>query len=88
MRPIRTPDTDLVFKLRGGTEENDLPAERVETPEGPGAAAVVTVWDLDSEERAAVAAGAMIRLTIFDGLIPPVALGVEDRPASASAKAT
>lgn len=70
MRPVRTPETNLVYSLPGGNEDNDLFCHRVE--EG----LVYSDWQLESNERVLIAAGARIRLTIETEPIPPVQLGV------------
>jgi hypothetical protein len=75
MRPRRTVNTDCVYGLPGGTEDNDLWTYRISTNEGPG---VASVWVPTDEERAAIAAGENIRLIVFGTMLPPVALDLTD----------
>lgn len=74
MRPRRTPQTDIVFRLRGGTEDNDLWVEWTE--DGNGRRAMVSVWDLNDDERARIAAGGTIELMLWGSGHPPVSLAV------------
>lgn len=62
-----------MLALPGGNEDNDLWAER--TAEDAGLL-TASVWELDDEERAAIAAGGTIELGIWGGLHPPVSLRV------------
>ena len=81
MKPRRTPSSNVVYRLPGGTEDNDLWAERT-IAEGmePGDPAegrmmIRSVWELDAKERAAVAAGANVELSVYMGdAQPPVGL--------------
>jgi hypothetical protein len=74
MRPRRTPDSDAVFRLPGGTEDNDLFVSR--GLDAAGAPYIESVWDLDGEERAAIAAGATVELRVYGAGTPPVSLAV------------
>lgn len=76
MRPVRTAFTNAVFKLPGGTEENDLPAERTQTEDGDNV--IATTWELNDIEAAKVARGARIELVIWGTRHPAVALRVEE----------
>lgn len=79
MRPRRTPSSNFVYRLPGGTEDNDLHC-RVEAE---GTPCVASVWDLEPHERAAIGAGANIELTVIGGGHPPVQLGVtREQPTS------
>lgn len=74
MKPIRTVDTNSVFKLRGGTEENDLPLSRIHHEDG--SITNCSTWELTDEERQAIAAGANIDLFVWGFNHPPVSLAV------------
>jgi hypothetical protein len=75
MKPIRTSHTNQVFKLEGGTEENDLPVERY--IEEDGSVLLASVWELTDEERKWIAEGGRIRLTVWGTGHPPVAFHVQ-----------
>lgn len=73
MRPRKTPTSTNVFVLPGGNEDNDLWVEKTEIDGQP---VILSVWDLDDEERAAVAAGGTIELATWGIGHPPVSLAV------------
>lgn len=75
MRPRRTPTTDRVFRLLGGTEDNDL---WVRTGSTDGQPWLESVWDFTDEERAQIAAGGNIVLRSWGSGTPPVAMYVTD----------
>lgn len=82
MRPRRTPDSNKVFSLEGGTEDNDLWVEvRADVSRGPtrGVPIICSTWELTPEEREAVAGGANIELRIW-GMQPPVQLVTTETP--------
>lgn len=62
-----------MYRLEGGNEDNDLWVERDRVDGQP---LIVSVWDLTDDERAAIAAGGTIELTVWGTGHPPVALGV------------
>lgn len=71
MKGIRTAIANMVY--RGPTADiGDLWCGRVE----PGL--IVSVWQLDDEERKLIAAGGNVVLWIYAEPIPPVALEVRD----------
>lgn len=76
MKPIRTADTNTVFKLQGGTEENDLPLSRIRHEDNT--VTLCSTWELTEEERAAIAGGANIELYVWGERHPPVSLAVSD----------
>lgn len=76
MKPVRTPFTNANFKLVGGTDKNDLPIQQ-DTDEN-GNAVLMSIWELDDDERSLIAAGARVRLVVWGIGTPPVALDVED----------
>jgi len=73
MKPRRTPQTDVVFRLPDGNEDNDLWCRRGSTDGFPW---IESVWDLDDEERQAIAAGGTIELRVYALNTPPVSLAV------------
>lgn len=78
MKPRRTHRSDTVFRLPGGTEDNDLWVERrVDESNFP---VLESVWEPTDEERAAIAEGQNVYLLVWGGGHPPVALGVTDVP--------
>lgn len=74
MKPRRTHMSNFVYRLAGGTEDNDL-WSHIDQDAGT----VSSVWELDEHERAAIAAGANIQLTVWGGQ-PPVALQTVTTP--------
>lgn len=73
MKPVKTPTTNTTFVLSGGTKENDLPLEK--TTSG-GMPILISVWELEDDERTAIANGATIELVIWGSGHPPVSLGI------------
>jgi hypothetical protein len=73
MKPRRTPNSNKVFRLPGGNEDSDLWVEQ-----GPvlGSTALKSTWELDDEERKAIAQGANIELVVWGFGTPPVSLAV------------
>lgn len=76
MKPIRTPHTNAIYKLKGGTDENDLPVEQ--SLDESGNPCLVSTWQLDDEERAAIAQGGTISLCVWGDGTPPVSLAVNE----------
>jgi hypothetical protein len=77
MRPRRTPTSDAVFRLPGGNEDNDLWVEHVDGQAGP---ALESIWELTPDERRVISEGGCVRLVVWGGGTPPVAVGVYDGP--------
>lgn len=73
MRSRRVPDSTTVFRLAGGNEDNDL---WVKTGSTDGEPWLESVWDLDEDERTAIAAGATVELRVYGVGTPPVSLTV------------
>jgi hypothetical protein len=73
MRPRRTPTSTTVFRLAGGNEDNDLWVRQGDTDGEPW---IESVWELDEDELAAIAAGGTIELRVFGRGTPPVSLAV------------
>lgn len=78
MKPRRTHDSNTVFHLAGGTEDNDLWLRRDVTTDQE--AVLVSVWEPSDVERKRIAAGENIELTVWGHGTPPVKLGVTDVP--------
>jgi glycerol kinase len=76
VRPRRTARTTTVFRLDGGTEDNDLFVERI--TDADGCPVLISTWEPSPDERAAIAAGARIQLHVWGAGHPPVALSIEE----------
>lgn len=74
VKPRRTHESNRVYRLPGGTEDNDLWVTETFDSERPEQQVIVSVWEPSPEERAAIAAGANLELAVW-GEQPPVALG-------------
>lgn len=74
MRPRRVPTSNQVFRLPGGTEDNDLWVER--TLGSDDEPLILSVWELDDDDRAAIAAGGTIELRVWGTGHPPVAITI------------
>lgn len=72
MKPRRTHESNKVFVLPGGNEDNDLwvtlAADEDENT------VICSTWEPTNEERAAIADGANIELVIWGSGQPPVAM--------------
>lgn len=77
MKPSRTHNSNVVFRLPGGNENNDLWGERQTHDLGD---AIRSVWVPTPEERERIANGENIALTIWGYIQPPVAISVTDEP--------
>lgn len=75
LKPSRTPHANAVLK---GIDDDmgDLEVELCIDPEYKSIASV-TAWDLDDHQRELIAAGAHIRLGVWQHPIPPLSVGVE-----------
>lgn len=83
MKARRTPSSNSVFRLPGGTEDNDLHVRRgvgldtlVEDDPCAGDPYVASVWEPDPEERAALATGSNVELVILGVGVPPLLMRV------------
>lgn len=70
MKPRRTVESNAVYCLVGGTEDNDL---WVHQSLEEGMPVIASVWEPTREERAAIADGANIELVVWSAQ-PPVLL--------------
>lgn len=76
MRHIKTNNTDKVFKLEGGTEENDLHVETGVSEYGPK---LTSTWLPDEEDLAMLNAGGGVELVVWGTGHPPVSLAVAEK---------
>lgn len=74
MKPVETDTTNTVFKLQGGTEENDLPI--LSTDGGDHGPTLTSFWRLDGHERRIIAEGGRVVLTVFGRAHPPVLISI------------
>lgn len=76
MKPRRTVESNRVYRLAGGTEDNDLWVTVTEDVDG--VACVASAWEPSPEERQAIADGANVGLVIWGLAHPPVAIITTD----------
>lgn len=81
MKPRRTHFSNQVFRLEGGTEDNDLWVHATET-EG-GEPVLCSTWEPTIEERALGAAGGQVELIVWGAGTPPVAIRAVNYPLGA-----
>lgn len=81
MKPRRTHHSNGVFRLSGGTEDNDLWVEKTDSDNG---ACIRSVWEPTAEERGRIAAGENVYMVVWGDWHPPVAMGVTDDPLGAA----
>jgi hypothetical protein len=79
MKPRRTHDSNRVYRLAGGNEDNDLWVMETFDSENPATPVVLSVWEPTDVERARIAAGDNVELAVWGGQ-PPVAMHVTDVP--------
>lgn len=71
MKPIRTPAMGVTY--RGPRSDiGDLPCERMQ------AGQIRSVWEPSPEERALIAGGGNVEITLFCEPIPPLAVRATD----------
>jgi hypothetical protein len=78
MKARRTHMTTRVFRLPGGTEDNDLWVYDID--DGAGNNVIASVWEPTQEERERIAAGENVRLLIWGLGVPPLAMDTTDEP--------
>lgn len=76
MKPRRTHTSDKVFRLAGGTEDNDLWVTTYDDEEDDTPPALGSTWELNEDDRAAIAAGANLELVVWGTGHPPVTLRI------------
>lgn len=84
MKARRTWVSNKVFRLPGGTEDNDLWLYEEETDEGTH---LRSTWVPTDEERKAIAEGANIELVVWGEGHPPVLIQTCGYPLGAPPKA-
>lgn len=72
MKPVRTEYTNAIFKLPGGTDENDLPVEK--NVDEQGRHVIVSTWELSEGELEDVIATGKIQLVVWGEGHPPIKL--------------
>jgi hypothetical protein len=75
MRAVKTEHTENIIKMPGGTEENDLPFYSMDVDRVP---VICSVWELNDEEREAIARGENVRLIVWGRAHPPVSIDLTD----------
>lgn len=85
MRPRRTHDSNSVFSLPGGTEDNDLWLRKVRDSDGD--IILCSCWVPTEAERKALAAGHNVELIVWGEAHPPVAMRVVSYPIGAPPEA-
>jgi hypothetical protein len=78
VRARRTHFTKRVFRLPGGTEDNDLWVYDIADDSGNNV--IASVWEPTPEERERIAKGWNIRLLVWGHGIPPLAVDTTDEP--------
>jgi hypothetical protein len=76
MMPRRHAGSNVVFRLPGGTEDNDLWSE---VTNGSDGIQIRSLWVPSDEERKQIAEGANIELIVWGGTHPPVAVVIADK---------
>lgn len=74
----RTHFSTRVFRLPGGTEDNDLWV--CDMADARGNQVIASVWEPTKKERERIANGENIRLLIWGSGIPPIAVDTTDEP--------
>ena len=78
MRARRTHFTTRVFRLPGGTEDNDLWVYDILDEDGHHI--IASVWEPTKEQREAICNGENIRLLVWGDGMAPVAIDTTDEP--------
>jgi hypothetical protein len=80
VKPRRTPSSNTVFRLPGGTEDDDLWTCVTHDALDPSQTVICSVWELSDEERQAIADGANVELAMYSGVQPPMVLQTTTEP--------
>jgi hypothetical protein len=80
VKPRRTPTSNLVFRLDGGNEDNDLWVERAVTDEDPPSPCLISVWEPSDDERQRIADGDNVALVVWGTGHPPVMVTATNSP--------
>lgn len=78
MKARRTHLTTRVFRLPGGTEDNDLWVYDIADADNNHV--IASVWEPTLEERKRIANGENVRLLVWGDGIPPFAMDTTDEP--------
>jgi hypothetical protein len=78
VNPRRTPTSNGVFRLDGGTEDSDLWVERALDDQGDPI--IISVWEPSYAERERIYNGENIALVVWGTGHPPVMLVPTDTP--------
>jgi len=78
VKPRRTHNSNGIFHLEDGTEDNDLWVEK--GIDEDGYPVICSVWVPTENERAAILAGDNIKLVVWGTGTPPVALYLTGEP--------
>jgi hypothetical protein len=84
LKPRRTHLANFVFRLDGGTEDNDLWVHK--GTDANGYPVIRSCWVPTDEERAAIATGANIELAVWGTDHPPVMLALNHTPVGAPSR--
>jgi hypothetical protein len=86
MRPRRTHNSNCVFTLPEGNEDNDLWLQRAN--DADGSTILCSTWVPTPAERARIGDGANVELIVWGDAHPPVAMRVVTYPLGAAPKGT
>lgn len=78
MKPRRTHNSNFVFRLADGNEDNDLWVER--TTDEEGFLCIRSVWEPTPSERKHILDGGNIELVIWGDAHPPTMIRVNNEP--------
>lgn len=76
MKPVRTAFTNMVFKLQGGSDDNDLPVEKNHDADEKDI--LISTWYVSPQESQQIANGRRIELIVWGEEHPPVTLRLEE----------
>jgi hypothetical protein len=79
MRAAQHSSNNAVLGAPAGWDQNKLPCHAIALTRSisDGMQVVSTYWQLTDDERAAIAAGALVRVTMPGFTVPPMALATE-----------
>lgn len=78
MRPTQHPSNNRVLGAPAGVSQEELPCSAIAVTDimHAGVRAVASFWEPSAEERAAIAAGALVMLVVPGSTMMPAALEV------------
>lgn len=76
MRPTQHPSNNAVLGAPEGWQQGDTPCRAIPITrmEADGLPMVATFWEFTAEERAAIASGALLQVTVVGTTMPPIAI--------------